>query len=472
MNLLHLYHHLPLPLRSMVATARGYGLRRQRYGADTEQLVAAAIDRESWGPTQWQSWYDEELAVLLESAATTVPYYREIWEERRRRGDQSSWELLENWPVLEKENLRQNPHGFIAEGENLEKLSSIQTSGTTGKPLRLWQSRNSLRQWYALFEARCRRWYGVSRDDNWAILGGQLVTPVTQKKPPFWVWNAALKQLYMSSYHLSPALIDHYLGALERYQVTYLYGYTSSLYELALAAMRAGKTNVRMKVVITNAEPVFDYQRSVIEEAFRCRVRESYGMAEKVAAASECESGSLHLWPEVGRLESIDGDGTRVNQGTGELLATGLLNAAMPLIRYRVGDRVAMSEEKSLCACGRALPAINAVQGRVDDVLYTRDGRHIGRLDPVFKSDLPILEAQIVQESLERIKVRYVPTDGFNAKDAASITERLRDRMGDVDVVLEPLTQLPRTSNGKFRAVVCELSDDLKRELSESRLPA
>ena len=55
-----------------------------------------------------------------------------------------------------------------------------------------------------------------------------------------------------------------------------------------------------MTVAITNAEPVFDYQRWAIAEAFQCPVRETYGMAEIVAAASECTAGKLHLWPEVG----------------------------------------------------------------------------------------------------------------------------------------------------------------------------
>src|SRR5262249_43089394 len=145
----------------------------------------------------------------------------------------------------------------------------------------------TVRAWYALMEARWRRWYGVSRHDRWAILGGQLVTPVAQRRPPFWVWNAALRQLYMSSYHLAPHLIPYYLDALRRHRIQYLWGYPSALHALAQEAVRRQRRDLKMTVAIANAEPLFDYQRQTIAEAFQCPVRETYGLAEIVAAASE-----------------------------------------------------------------------------------------------------------------------------------------------------------------------------------------
>jgi phenylacetate-CoA ligase len=106
------------------------------------------------------------------------------------------------------------------------------------------------------------------------------------------------------------------------------------------------------------------------------------------------------------------------------------------------------------------------VEGRADDVLYASDGRAVGRLDPVFKTGLPIVEAQIVQERLNRLRIRYVPAPGFSDAAAAALVARVRDRMGDIDVVLEPVTAIPRTSRGKFRAVVCELSADERRAVN------
>jgi phenylacetate-CoA ligase len=324
----------------------------------------------------------------------------------------------------------------------------------------------TVRKLYALSEARIRYWNGVSRRDRWAMIGGQLVTPVSQRQPPFWVWNMGLNQLYMSSYHLAPDLIGSYLDAICRYHVTYLYGYTSSLYALAQAALRTGKHDLRMAVAIANAEPIYDYQRETIGKAFNCQVRETYGMAEITAMASECTAGRLHLWPEVGWVE-VTKDGRSLPDGdSGDLVCTGLLNADMPLIRYRNGDRGALEGGSEACKCGRTLPVMRAVEGRIDDVLYTSDGRRVGRLDPIFKGDLPIHEAQIIQEALDCLRVRYVPNSDFGPDHEIVIAKRLQDRMGMVRVLMERVTEIPREPNGKFRAVICKLSRKSKDSLS------
>ena len=458
-RLLHIYHRLPPAARNLVASLHGHRLRSRRYGPETDRLVAQAIERECWSSDDWEAWQNERLAFVLRRAATQVPYYREQWTRRRRNGDRASWEYLENWPLLDKEPIRANPTSFVADDCDTRRMFHVGTSGTTGKPLDIWLSRGTLRQWYALFEARGREWYGVSRHDRWANLGGQLVTPVNKDRPPFWVWNAALHQLYMSSHHLSPALIPHYLDALSRFRVAYLWGYTSSLYALAQEALRLGR-HLSMSVAITNAEPVFEYQRQAIADAFRCDVRETYGMAEIAAAAGECEAGNLHTWPEAGVLEVAEDDGPVSSGESGELVCTGLMNADMPLIRYRAGDRGALTKNDISCSCGRTLPLLGSIEGRTDDVLYTSDGRQIGRLDHVFKANLPVREAQIVQETLDTLRVRYVPAADYSADAGRSMVERLRDRMGAVDVILEQVNDVPRTANGKFQAVVCNLPSE------------
>jgi phenylacetate-CoA ligase len=440
-----------------VASLRGAYLRSWRYGAETERLTAEALERESWTDDRWRRWQEERLGFVLHRAATQVPYYRALWSTRRQHGDRRSWEVLENWPILEKEPLRQQPQAFLADGCDARGMFHEHTSGTTGTSLDLWWSRDTVRRWYALFEARCRRWYGVSRHDRWAILGGQLVVPAAQRVPPFWVRNVALHQLYMSSYHLAPDLIPHYLDALAAFHPRYALGYSSALYELANGLLRAGRGDLTLAAVVTNAEPLFDYQREAIARAFQCPVRETYGMAEAVAAGSECEAGRLHLWPEVGWLEIRDDGHAAPDGSAGDLICTGLLNVDMPLIRYRVGDRGSRPATRTPCACGRQLPALAAIEGRADDTLYTADGRRIGRLDPVFKAKFPVVEAQIVQETLDRIRVRYVPTPDYTAAAGNRLVAELRARLGGVEVILDPVAAIPRTKAGKFRAVICDV---------------
>lgn len=458
---LKVYHRLPYPARVMAAGIRGRQLRRWRYGPQTDQMVDEYLERETWKAEQWRAWEDERLAQVLHRAATQVPYYREQWAARRREGDRAPWDVLANWPVLSKEALRQQPRAFLADDCNADDMFYEHTSGTTGKPLHIWLSRETVQAWFALFEARVRYWYGVGRADRWAIMGGQLVAPVDQQDPPFWVWNPALSQLYLSTYHLKPRNVPAYLAALRQYEVVYLLGYPSALHRLAQVTLDLNLEAPRLRVAIANAEPLYDHQRAVVEQAFGCTVRETYGMAEIAAAASECEAGRLHAWPESGLIEILDDDADRplpANQ-PGRLVATGLMNADMPLIRYETGDRATRAPHDLACRCGRTLPLITAIEGRVDDVVITSDGRHVGRLDPVFKADLPIREAQIIQEDLDAIRVLYVPTVEYTEADGEALARRIRDRVGDMTIVLQEVDEVPRTDNGKFRAVISRVSN-------------
>jgi phenylacetate-CoA ligase len=465
--LLAAYHRLPPGARSAVASARGLYLQRWRYGPDTERLVAEALERDQWSGEQWRAWQDEQLGRLLDRAARQVPAYREQWAARRRAGDRASWEQLEHWPVLTKDVLRANPRAFLADDCDTRAMLHEHTSGTTGKPLDLWSGRAAVRAWYALFEARWRRWNGVTRHDRWALLGGQLVVPVRASRPPFWVWNAALRQLYMSSYHLAPPLLPHYVEALRRYRVRYLLGYSSSLEALARSMLATGAAPLGLEVVLTSAEPLLASQRATMEQAFGCPVRETYGMSEAVAAASECKGGALHLWPDAGHLDIL-ADGRSAPAGAvGDMVCTGLLNWDMPLIRYAVGDRGAVAAPGH-CACGRSLPRLAAVEGRSDDVLHTADGRMVGRLDPVFKARLQVREAQVVQETLDRVRVLVVPDAGYTEADAQAIASAVRERMGEITVVVDRVESIPRGSNGKFRAVVSQLDDAARARIGRA----
>jgi phenylacetate-CoA ligase len=469
--LLSVYHALPAPVQPVIASLRGAYLRRWRYGPKTDQLVREALERDFWSPRQWHDWQRRELGQLLQHACVQVRFYREQWGGRQRDGTAGSPSNLADWPILERQEVQAGSKRFLADGCGSRKMFCDRTGGTTSPSLKIWQSRQTVRRWYALFEARCRHWYGVSRHDNWGMLGGQLVAPVARRRPPFWVWNSSLNQLYLSSYHLAPDLIPDYLRALRSYKVRYLIGFTSALYTIAREILETKLDVPQLKVIITNAEPLFDHQREAIAAAFHCPVRETYGMAEIVAGASECEAGRLHLWPDAGIVEVLDGDQPVANGEVGDLICTGLINADMPLVRYRVGDRGSWPPTADSCPCGRTLPVLGPIEGRTDDVLYTSDGRTVGILAPVFKSDLRIREAQIVQERRDLIRVRIVPAPGFTDADGRTIISNVKARMGAVTVVLEPLSAIPRSANGKFRSVICELSGEEKHSPHKNPRP-
>ena len=455
------YQVLPPSVRNAAASGFSYYLRWWRYGGGSDARVAQALHRDRWTAHQWHRYREEAVATMLTRAATRVPFYRDHWRARRDAGDMAPWDDLRNWPVLKKEDLRSAPSTFLAEDVRPSRLFRISTSGTSGSPITTWRSLETMRAWYALFEARTRRWYGVDRHMNWAILGGQLVTPAAQREPPFWVWSSGLRQLYMSTLHLAPANAGAYLDAMRRYGVRHLFGYASSMYWLAHMASEQGFAAPRLIVAVSNAEPLHDHQRRLIGEVFDCPVRDTYGMSEIVAAASECECGVLHVWPDAGIIEVLDdtSDEAAAEGVPGRLVCTGLLNPDMPLIRYEVGDRgVLGSDGEQRCDCGRTLPSIERIEGRSSDNLVTVDGRRVFWINPVFY-ELPVREAQVIQESLGTIRVKAVVAAGFDQRTEEAIEQRLKQRLGAVEVITERVETIPRGPNGKFRPVINRIDE-------------
>lgn len=456
-NLLRIYHNLPSPARSFVASLRGYLLNYYRYSAETEKQVAQALEREFWAPEMLEEWSQKRLSRILDRASTRVPYYRRQWDSAKPCAETDRHDLA-NWKVLRKDAVRNDKYAFLADDVNPRRLFLEHTSGTTGTPVEFWIDRAGLQAWYSLAEARWRRWYSVSRRDRWAIIGGQQVVPFDKQTPPYWVWNAGLNQLYMSALHIRPDFLRHYLDAVRRYKIVYLYGYSSSLYWLALAALENNVT-LELKVVLTNAEPLYEFQREVMVKAFNCPVRETYGLCEMVCAMSECEFGSLHLWPEAGVVEILDDDDKPVKPGeSGRLVCTGLLNEAMPLVRYEVMDQARLASPDFRCPCGRGLPVVDKVLGRLDDTIVTKDGRKLALLDIIFGSHLHIKEAQLIQESLDLIRVRVVPAEGWDGADEEEIKSALGQRAPGTAIRVEVVDQIERTFAGKLRVMISKIN--------------
>ncbi len=454
-----LYGLLPSPLRDVAAGLRGWQLSRWRYGPETGAMAAEAVVREGWSEGRWRQWQGERLGRLIRHAGVRVPAYRDMWAGCEGLGNRDPFDILAGLPVLTKAGLRDRPERFLAEGLRGNDLWVEHTSGTTGTPLRMWHTRETLRGWYALVEARWRGWYGFDRRTPWAILGGQLVVPPGRRGPPYWVRNRPMRQLYLSAHHLSADSAPDYLRAIARHGARYLLGYTSALAALAGEIVRRNLDAPPLEAVISNAEPLHRHQREMIGAAFGCAVRETYGMSEMVCAASECGHGRLHLWPDCGVHEvlRLESDEPAAAGEVGRLVCTGLLGLEMPLVRYETGDLVAVADPGERCPCGRGLPVLLRVEGRNDDVIVTPGGRHVGRLDPVFKADMDIVEAQVVQDAPGHVEVRVVRGAAYSGRTEGQVRDALVERLDGMEVSFRYVTALPRGRNGKFKAVVSML---------------
>jgi len=439
----NIYNIMPYFIKCIMATVKGGYLNSLRYDIKTESRIQKYIDRESWDKKKWDAWIVLRLQETLYNARNNIPYYKKYWDESREK----KYELLENWPILVKEDINKCPELFIDKNYNRFKLFNDHTSGTTGTPLDLYIDYDSVKEQYALFEARVKRKYNISITDPWAIIGSQRVTPIARKKPPFWVYNFASRQLYLSSLHIASWSGKDYLCALKKYQPKCLIGYTQSIYELATILIENNEI-FSLKAVITNAEPLFDYQKINIEKAFDCPVVETFGQAELVAFANSFPDGKLYESPEMGVSEVLDlDDGNEA--GYGKLIATGILNKAMPLIRYDTKDLISIKK----ISHNKGLPEYGKIIGRNDDVIVLSDGRKIVQIDGVFSSDLNIKKAQIIQHNFSEFSIKIVPGKKWVDLNQDIIIKRFHKRLGEANIRVEVCEDIQSNWAGKFRII-------------------
>jgi phenylacetate-CoA ligase len=445
--LTRVYLQLPAPVKNVAAAVQGYRLLRWRYGKRFRALVPELAAREQWDEERWRAHQLGELRVLLARAITHVPYYRETYGRLGIRAeDVRSLDDLARLPVLAKDEVRRTPERFLADDVNPARLIEEHTSGSTGSPTRLWWSVETSQTNYAFVEARIRNWAGVRWGDRWAMLGGHVVVPVQRRRPPYWIWSFPYRQLYMSIYHISPATAPAYAEALSRQRVRYVYGYASALYALASCLGPGALSHLGLAAVFSNGEPLYPHYRTAIEAAFGARVYDTFSSTELVFLASECAERRMHISPDFGLLETLENDA---------LVATGLLNHDMPLIRYQTGDRVVLAGGEQ-CACGRRMPLVKELLGRSNDLIITPDGRRVYlNMTAVGKWAQHIREFQVAQDRRDHVTLRVVSGDGYTPDDGRHIQERLQERLGvEVHVELQEVAEIQRSAAGKFRAVI------------------
>lgn len=452
----HLYRRLPAWAGHLAVSAYGLYWRRLRFGAGFEEALARFRARERWSVTEWQAHEAVELRRLLPRAAEEVPYYREMWGEGERKS--AAVGRLEELPLLPKEPIRASPEAFLRDSLRGRRLLRFHTSGSTGTPIQTLWTTSELRASMALREARSAGWAGVSFRRPRATFSGRLVEPDPKSRGPFFRYNVAERQVYLSAFHLRPDTAARYVEALRRHRVEWLTGYAVSYFLLARMILEQRLSVPPLAAVITTSEKVTPEMRRVMEAAYKCRVYEEYSTVENALFASECEEGRLHVSPDAGIVEILRPDGSRCTIGeTGEVVATCLIRTSQPFIRYRLGDLARWSGE--ICPCGRAMPILEEVVGRIEDVVVGPDGREMVRFHGIFVDQPNVREGQIVQEALDRLRVRVVPTNGFGPADEDEIRRRVTQRLGPgVEVAVEKVTEISRTAGGKFPAVVSRLA--------------
>jgi phenylacetate-CoA ligase len=448
-----LYASLPVLAQDLACTWAGYRRSRARFSphfyrtlADLERTLSeplATLHRIQW----------RRLQRLVDHARHHVPFYAGL-EPASKAEDplEAIRATLAGIEPLEKRTYRDRSDEFLARNLDRRRLIRGKTSGTTGTALPLWYTPEALAEEFAIFW-RGRRAAGVDLFDANLTFNGQTIVPFRQTRPPFWRTNRWNHQTLFSLYHGTPENLRHYVDEIHRTAAVYAQGYPSAMHLVARAMLDAGRPlpQGRLRACFTSSESLLAFQRDTIERAFGARIRDRYGVSEFCVSMTECARQRLHVDMEFGIVEvevqEEDDDWVR-----GPLLVTGFANDATPFLRYRVGD--VGTRSKSPCPCGRAGDVFLDVDGRIEDYVRTPDGRLVGRLDHIFKEQLQVAEAQVLQETSDALEVLVVRRSGYDDAAERALLKEFRTRLGEeIAIELRYVDAIPREANGKLRAV-------------------
>ncbi len=455
------YNYSPQFIRNWMVTKFSSRRGKAKFGPRYFELLTE-LSRTQWYDSRaLADLQAEKLRRLVHYSYEHVPYYRTLFDDLGiGPAAIQTPDDLRKLPLLEKKDLQD-------QGQALRSrlyldhpgVELFQSSGTTGKPVKVWVDSDCLQAEKA-FTWLHRRWVGVEVGDLAAAFVGFPLVPLRQSSPPFWVHDRSENRIMYSLQHLSRDHMPHYAESLARSAPRFIYGYPTAIYLVAQHLNEKGICDVRPRGVFTASETLMPHQRVEMEAAFGCPVMDWYGASEMIANIVQCEKGSYHIKSEYGVVEALRHDGSPAGPGeVADLVGTGLNNMAMPLLRYRVGDQIILRE--GTCACGRGGPLAERISGRIEDVVITPGGHWLTRLDFIFKGLDRVEEAQLVQDSPGELMIRVVRKPGYRNEDEKAILANLRERLGnEMKLTIQYLDRIPRTRSGKFRFVVSRVTLD------------
>jgi phenylacetate-CoA ligase len=197
------------------------------------------------------------------------------------------------------------------------------------------------------------------------------------------------------------------------------------------------------------------HERSAIENIFGLQVIDRYGCEEISLIASECEHHEgMHINIEHIFIEFIKSDGSHAKPGEeGTIVVTDLLNRAMPFIRYSVDDIGVPTDRR--CSCGRGLPLMEKVIGRIADFLVRKDGSLVAGVSLIERTltAIPgIKQMQIIQKAIDDIVVKIVKEESFGENSERKLEHELKKVLGNsANICIVFVKKVSQEKSGKYR---------------------
>jgi phenylacetate-CoA ligase len=454
-----LRRQIPRPLRRLARVFIGIIGPRYRLGRHYKEVQRLLHSAQWWDSDTIKAWQLQRLKQIVEYAFKNVPGYYHLYKKAGLHpSDIQTLEDVRLLPYVTKEMLRDNLTEFSSRAIPKRCRLYATTGGSTGVPFGFFQTAVNGQIEDAFMHLGWKR-VGWELGDRSAVLTGAFVGSAAK----FWKYDNYERTLLLSSYYLIEDSYDRYVRKLLQYKPSHLRAYPSVatiLSDLVLTKGDVGK--IPLKTIFLGSENVYDWQKRKLQSAFpEARIFAWYGHAEQVILTAMCEySDQYHVWPFYGLTELCDEEGVEVSVGeAGELVGTSFWNFVTPFIRYRTQD-LAKKGNSRCDQCGRRFPLLESVEGRLQELIVTRNGRHISMTAMNMHSDIfdNVKQFQFHQMAPGKVSFRIVRKDSYTEKDTERIYTKLLQKLGpDMELDIVFVEVIDKTQNGKFRFLKQEL---------------
>jgi len=430
------------------------------------------LTRNQWlKPSKLTELQRKRLMAILRHAYENVPLYRLKFDFADVKPDDiKSIQDLSKLPFITKQEIKSGiPDKSIAKGYYINGCVSMPTSGTSGGPMPVYYDK---RFWDYICAAyhRHRRALGLNPWDKtlsiqyWGRMPdrqSEVRTNSRSKRRSHWrislgpvylLFRQFMKRAYLTY------TADEIISEIIDYQPKIISGSPSYLRLIAEMITDRGITNVHPKLLFSGGEVLDEPTRKFLEFSFGCEVFDGYWANEVGSIAWECGRKEGHHIDADLLIMEIVRDGKVVGPcERGEIVVTGLLNYAMPLIRYRVGDIGILDDE--LCSCGRGLPLLKSIEGRAVDCFTLPNGRIITPkvIMTVVQGTLGVSRYQVVQENEKKITIELMRKESDPDVPVNELIARCHEVLGN-DVEIEVFVSDRKDLKAKFRPVISKLT--------------
>lgn len=420
-------------------------LKYARIFARDQYLSAAKLEAMQLG----------RLREQLTHAYKNIPFYQRRMDELSITPfDINSLDDFKKFPILTKRDIQDHKSEMLAKNIPARKRSMNQTGGSTGSPLQFWVDSERFDARRASTD-RHNAWAGL-RPGDWCahLWGARLDIQESGRPQASWRQRFLHRVLPLNTSRVTPASLDAYVLLLRKYRPRYMVAYAQAAIMFAEYCKQVGANDIRFDSIITTAEVLLPGQRAVLEGIFKGQVFNRYGCRELSVIASECEYHTgMHVNADtlLVELEPIAGLGDNM----GRVVVTDLLNRSMPLIRYEIGDLASWANHEA-CACGRSLPRLAKIEGRITDFLRLPDGSLVSgpALTLVIADMTDIRQVQFIQRSAGRIHLNIVAKPGKELVAIEELKKRLYPYfLGTVELSTSLVEDIPCEASGKYRFV-------------------